>query len=43
MSYVELLTLLKDSVKNDVIPKQHKAKVISFIERIEAVLWRYSY
>lgn len=43
MSYVDLLVKLKHDVKSDIIPKHEKATIFSLIERLEALLWKYSY
>ena len=42
MSYVDLLIKLRNDVESDIIPKHEKAKILAYIERLEALLWKYS-
>ena len=42
-SYVDLLQELKSDVKFDIIPFEDKAKTLCLIERLENILWKYSY
>lgn len=43
LSYLDLLSLLKDSVESDSIPATEKDSILRHIRILENLLYRYSY
>ena len=43
LSYVDLLTLLSESIATDKITCNEESEILEHIEALERLLWRYSY
>lgn len=42
LTYVDLLTKLKEDVKYDNIPEEEKSEILKVIYSLEIMLWKYS-
>lgn len=42
LSYLDLLTKLKEDVKSDNIPVEEKAEILKTIYSLQIMLWKYS-
>lgn len=42
LTYLDLLTKLKEDVKSDIISAEEKAEILRVIYSLESMLWKYS-